>query len=57
MKKQLGDIGHSAHLSGAITGLLLAIILRPELIQTRSLTLGLLAIPILIFLLLGKRIN
>ncbi len=57
MKKQLGNIGHSAHLGGAISGLLLAMLMQPELIQTRSLTLGLLAIPILIFLLIGKKLN
>lgn len=57
MKKQLGNIGHSAHLGGAIAGLVVCLILLPELIQTRTLILVLLVIPILIFLVLGKRIS
>jgi len=57
MKKQLGNTGHAAHLGGAIGGLLLVIILRPEVIQTRLTTLGLLAIPILFFLILGKKLD
>lgn len=57
MKRQLGNIGHAAHLGGAIGGLLLVIILYPEVIQTRATTLGLLAIPILLFLFMGKRFD
>lgn len=57
MKKQLGNIGHAAHLGGAIAGLLLVILLRPEILQVRLFTLGLLAIPILIFLFFGKKFD
>lgn len=57
MKKQLGNIGHSAHLGGAVAGLVICLVLLPELIQTRTLILVLLVIPILILLVLGKRIN
>jgi len=57
MKKQLGNIGHAAHLGGAIAGLLLVIIMKPEFLQSRTITLGLLGIPILIILLLGKKFN
>ncbi len=57
MKKQLGNIGHSAHLGGAVSGIVICLILLPELIQTRTLLLVLLVVPILILLVLGKRIN
>jgi len=57
MKKQLGNIGHSAHLGGAIAGIVICLILLPELIQTRTLILILLVIPIVLFLVLGKKIN
>jgi len=57
MKKQLGNIGHSAHLGGAVAGIVICLILLPELIQTRTLILVLLVIPIIILLVLGKRIN
>jgi len=55
MKKQWGNIGHSAHLGGAVAGLLIAILLSPSLLQTRMLTLGLLAIPITLFFIFGKK--
>ncbi len=55
MKKQLGNIGHSAHLGGAVTGLLLSVLLYPELLLTRTLTLVLLAVPIILFFILGKK--
>lgn len=57
MKKQLGNIGHAAHLGGAIAGLLTALAIKPELFQTRLTILMLLAVPILIFLLFGKKLT
>jgi len=57
MKRQLGNIGHSAHLGGAIGGLLLMLIMYPALLQTRTLTLLLLAIPLALFLIFGKRLE
>ncbi len=57
MKRQLGNIGHSAHLGGAITGLLLMVLFHPELVQTRINTLILLSIPLIAFLILGKKFN
>ena len=36
MKKQLGNVGHSAHLGGAMGGFLLTLILKPELFAINS---------------------
>jgi len=57
MKKQLGNVGHSAHLGGAVAGILLTLAIIPNLIQTRSLTLLLLGIPIVLFFIFGNRIK
>ncbi len=57
MKKQLGNIGHAAHLGGAVAGLLLAVILEPSLLQTHTMTFVLLMIPIVVFFFLGKKLN
>ena len=57
MKKQLGNIGHSAHLGGAVAGIIMTLIILPSLIQIRSLTLLLLSIPIAIFFIFGNRIK
>ncbi len=57
MKKQLGNIGHSAHLGGAVSGLVLSIVMLPDLILTRTLTLVLLAIPIIVFFIIGKKLK
>jgi len=48
MKKQLGNIGHSAHLGGAIAGYLLTLAIAPSLILDHTFVVVLLAIPILI---------
>ena len=55
MKKQLGNIGHAAHLGGAVAGLLLAVVLEPSLLQTRTITFVLLMIPIAVLFVLGKK--
>lgn len=57
MKKQLGNIGHSAHLGGALAGMLLALLLRPELLQLRMQIIGLLAIPLIAFFIYSRREN
>lgn len=57
MKKQLGNIGHSAHLGGAVAGIIITLIILPSLIQTRSLTLFLLGIPIVLFFVFGNKIK
>lgn len=54
MKNRLGNIGHTAHLGGAIAGLLIPIILAPSLLETRKYTLLLLALPIVLFFIYNK---
>ncbi len=48
MKKNWGNIGHSAHLGGAIGGFVLAIILYPQIIEENLLMVIILAIPIVL---------
>ena len=57
MKKQLGNIGHSAHLGGAIGGFVIALILMPNLIVQHTLMVGLLAVPIILLLLFGSKLK
>ncbi len=57
MKKQLGNIGHSAHLGGAIGGFALTLIFYPQVFQENTIMVIALTIPILILLLFGKKIN
>ena len=57
MKKQLGNIGHSAHLGGAIGGFVIALILMPNLIFQQTSMVGLLAIPIILLLLFGSKLK
>ncbi len=57
MKKQLGNIGHAAHLGGAIGGFALTLLLHPKLFATNTLFVVLLAIPILLLLLFGNRLK
>ncbi len=55
MKSKFGNIGHSAHFGGAIGGYLTTLILLPSLLITDSLTVGLLALPIVALFILQKR--
>ncbi len=48
MKKNWGNIGHSAHLGGAIGGFILTIALYPQIIQENQLMVIILAIPIVL---------
>lgn len=48
MKAQLGNIGHEAHLGGAIAGLALAISFAPVLLAINGLYIGLMIIPLII---------
>lgn len=57
MKKQLGNVGHSAHLGGAIGGFVLTLILKPELFVTNTLMVTLLAIPILLVFFFGDKLK
>ena len=57
MKKQVGNIGHAAHLGGAIGGFILTLVLRPELFSTNTVFVILLAIPIILVLLFGDKLK
>lgn len=55
MRKQLGNIGHSAHLGGAIAGYLLTLALAPKIILEQPFLVVGLAIPIIILFVLPKQ--
>lgn len=55
MKKQLGNLGHSAHLGGAIGGFIITLILTPILFSTNKLLVVFLAIPIVLLLIFGDK--
>ena len=57
MKNKLGNIGHSAHLGGAIGGFVVTLILCPYLFITNTLMVVLLAIPIILLLIFGNRLR
>lgn len=50
MNRGKGNIGHEAHLGGALTGLLVAIILKPEIWNQHPLTILYILVPALVFL-------
>ncbi len=54
MKKRLGNIGHDAHIGGAIGGYVLTLLFAPVLFQTSLWIVILLAIPIVILILMHK---
>jgi len=54
MKKQLGNIGHSAHLGGAIAGYLLTLAIAPSLIFEHTFVVVLLAIPVIVVFFLSR---
>lgn len=54
MKKRLGNIGHTAHFGGAIGGYVCTLLFMPSLLQTETLMVGLLALPIILLFALEK---
>lgn len=48
MKNSVGNIGHSAHLGGAIGGYVLTLVLHPSIIETNQFLVIILAIPIVL---------
>ena len=54
MKNRVGNIGHSAHLGGAIGGYVTTLLFMPQLIQAEPLMVGLLALPIVAIFVLVK---
>ncbi len=55
IKKQLGSVGHSAHLGGAIGGFFITILLYPQVLVAHKTLIILLAVPILMLFLFGKK--
>ena len=54
MKGKYDNIGHTAHLGGAIGGLLITLLLMPRLFETRLLFIGILLVPIAVLVYLVK---
>jgi len=57
MKKQLGNVGHSAHLGGAIGGYALTLLVYPEILLQSTTTVLLLGVPIVLLLLFGHKLK
>lgn len=57
MKKQLGNVGHAAHLGGAMGGFVLTLILNPEVFVAHTFVVVLLTIPIVLLLLFGDKLK
>ncbi|MDG2150943.1 MAG: rhomboid family intramembrane serine protease [Polaribacter sp.] len=57
MKKQLGIIGHSAHLGGAIGGFTITLLLNPSLFISNKLFVLILGTPILLLLIFGDKLK
>lgn len=57
MKRRMGNIGHSAHLGGAIGGFLLTVLLAPYILEFNLTFVIVLSIPVFLLLLFGKKFN
>ena len=57
MKKQIGNVGHAAHLGGASGGFVLTLLIRPILFSTNTIFIVLLAIPIVLLLFFGDKLK
>jgi len=57
MKARLGNIGHSAHIGGAIGGYVLTLALFPSLFTTNLFLVGILAVPILLMFLFKDKLE
>ncbi len=57
MKNSIGNIGHTAHLGGAIAGYLLTIILHPQVLETSRNMVIILAIPIILLYIFRDKIK
>ena len=57
MKKQLGNIGHAAHLGGTMGGFALTLIVSPVLFTTNTLLVLFLAVPIVLLLIFGDKLK
>jgi membrane associated rhomboid family serine protease len=57
MKNQVGNIGHSAHLGGAIGGYLITLVLRPSVITNHTIMVGVMALIILGLFFFGDKLK
>jgi len=57
MKKQLGNIGHSAHLGGAIGGYVLTILLHPSVLSTNRNLILILGVPIILMFVFKDKLS
>lgn len=54
MKKQLGNIGHDAHFGGAVSGFVITLALRPDILSNNTFIVIAMAIPIIALFLMIK---
>ena len=52
VKAQVGNIGHEAHLGGAIAGIVISLCIEPKLLELHPLLITVFLVPIVLFLLL-----
>ena len=57
MKNQWGNIGHAAHLGGAITGLIVSLLYAPELFESRSTIIIALCVPLVLMYIYRDKLN
>ena len=57
MKKQLGNIGHSAHLGGAIGGFVLTLLMQPSIFSSNKILVISLALPIILVTVFGDKLK
>ena len=57
MKRQIGNVGHSAHLGGAIGGYALMLVVYPEIFSISISTVLLLGVPIVLLLVFGHKLK
>ncbi len=57
MKAQLGNIGHSAHIGGAIGGFVLTLALYPQIFNEDKFIIGILAVPIILMFLFKDKLK
>ncbi len=57
MKAQLGNIGHSAHLGGAVGGFVLTLVLYPQIFTDNMFIVSILAVPIVLMFLFKDKLE
>ena len=57
MKRRTGNIGHAAHLGGAIGGYALTLVFAPHIFYTNTTFVVILSIPVLILIFFGKKLK